>query len=102
MHTHFVISVSVSLFSFSKKVFFCMNSQIIGKILHETFPEKKFYSNWNIEDITVKDYEHAKIVWKEFRIKNLGEYLVLYVQSNIVLYKNISGRIWNKKLWWLF
>ena len=37
-------------------------------------PEKEeFYSNLNMEDITDPDYMHAKIIWKDFEIKKLGE-----------------------------
>ena len=33
-----------------------------------------FYSHVNMEDITDADYVHAKIVCKNFKKKNLGEY----------------------------
>ena len=53
------------------------------KIFDETsLPEKEiFYSNLNIEDIKYADYKHAKRVWKDFEIKNQGEYYDSYVQS---------------------
>ena len=45
-----------------------------------THPNKKaFYSELYLEDITDKDYIHAKKVFKEFEIKNLGEYSDLYI-----------------------
>ena len=48
-----------------------------------SLPEKEdFYSNINVEGITDADYAHRKRVCKDFKIKNLGEYLDLYVQSN--------------------
>ena len=38
-----------------------------------TIPSKgAFYSEFNLENITDKDYEHAKKVWETFEIKNLG------------------------------
>ena len=40
-----------------------------------------FYSHLNMKDFTNTDYAHAKSVCKDFEIKNLGEYLDLYVQS---------------------
>ena len=53
-------------------------------------PEKEdFYSNLNMEDITDADYAHAKIVCKDFEIKNLGEYHDLYVQSNTLLLADV-------------
>ena len=42
----------------------------------------KFYSRLNTEDITDADYEHTQKVWKDFKIKNLGEYHDMYVQSD--------------------
>ena len=45
------------------------------KFNEKTLREKEeFYSNLNIEDITVADYIHVKRVCKDFEIKNLGEY----------------------------
>ena len=46
---------------------------------HETSLHKKkdSYSYLNMEDITGSDYTHAKGVYKDFRIKNIGEYLDL-------------------------
>ena len=38
-----------------------------------------------MEDITDTDYAHAKRVCKGFEMKNLGEYLDLYVQRAILL-----------------
>ena len=38
-----------------------------------SLPEKNdFYSHLNMEDITDTDYAHAKRVFKDFEIKNLG------------------------------
>ena len=38
-----------------------------------SLPEKEdFYSHLNTEDITDEDYVHAKRVFKDFKIKNLG------------------------------
>ena len=42
-----------------------------------------------MEDITDVDYRHAKIVSKEFKIKNLGDYHDLYVQSDTLLLADI-------------
>ena len=49
-------------------------------------PEKEdFYSHLNMEDITDGDCAHVKRVWKDFKIKNLGEYHDLYVPSDALL-----------------
>ena len=56
-----------------------------------SLPDKEtFYSELNLEDITDKDYEHAHKVWKTFKIKNLGEYHDLYVQSDTLLLADVS------------
>ena len=52
-------------------------------------PEKSFYSELNLEDISNKDYFHAQKVWKEFEIRNLGEYHDLYVQTGTLLLADV-------------
>ena len=52
----------------------------------ESLPDKEsFYSKLNNEHITDEDYAHAQKVWITFKIKNLGEYHDLYVQSDTLL-----------------
>ena len=56
------------------------------KFCETTIPPKEaFYSELNLEDITDKNYAHAKKVWKVFEIKNRGEYHDLYVQCDTLL-----------------
>ena len=51
-----------------------------------SFPDQEaFYSSLNMENITAVDYRHAKIVFKNFNNKNLGNYHDLYVQSDTLL-----------------
>ena len=54
---------------------------------HETvLPLKKdFYSNLNLGDISDEDYSYAQKVRDVFKIKNLGEYHDLYVQTDKLL-----------------
>ena len=47
--------------------------------------KKDFYSNLNLEDISDEDYTHAQKVSDVFKMKNLGEYYDLYVQSDRLL-----------------
>ena len=60
-----------------------MNTWIVWKDLRKLHFQWKL--QWIISDITDEDYIHAQKVFKEFEIKNLGEYLDLYVQSDTLL-----------------
>ena len=53
---------------------------MIGKNVNKTsLPEKEdYYSLLNVRDVTDTDYSHAKRVYKDFEITNLGEYYDLY------------------------
>ena len=51
--------------------------------------KKAFYSELNLEDITDKDYLHARKVWEVFEINNLGEYHDLYVQCDTLLLADV-------------
>ena len=55
-----------------------------GKFNEVSLPNKEsFYSELNKEGITDEDNVHAQKLWEVFKIKNLGEYHDLYVQSDI-------------------
>ena len=56
------------------------------KLNETSLPEKEnFYSHLNMEDITDEDYMHRRRVCLDFKIKHLGEYHDLYVQSDTLL-----------------
>ena len=53
-------------------------------------PKKKhFYSRLSEEDISDADYERAKLIWKHFNIKNLGEYHDLYLETDVILLTDV-------------
>ena len=51
-----------------------------------------------MEDITDPDYMHAKRVCQDFKIKDFGEYLDLYVQSNKLLLAGLFENFQNSSL----
>ena len=56
----------------------------------ESLPDKEsFYSKLNDEHITDEDYAHAQKVCDTFKIKHLGEYHDLYVQSDTTLLADV-------------
>ena len=60
-------------------------------------PDKKtFYSESNLKDITDKDYEHAQKVFEESKLKYLGGYHDLYVQSIAFLLEDVFENFRNK------
>ena len=65
-----------------------MNS--FDKFDDEQLPSKDdFYSQLSEEGISVNDYERAKIIWKHFDIKNMGEYHDLYLKADVLLLTDI-------------
>ena len=48
-----------------------------------------FYSNLYVSGDGDKEYEHARNVWKEFKIKNMGEYHDLYLKTDTILLANV-------------
>ena len=52
-------------------------------------PKTDFYSNLNLEIISDEDYTHARKVCDILKIRNLGQYHYLYVQSNTLILADI-------------
>ena len=62
-----------------------------------TLPNKKaFYSKLSLQDITDEDYLHTQKVFEEFKLKNLGKYHDLYVQSDTLLLVDVFENFRNK------
>ena len=62
----------------------------VDKLAESSLPPKEaFYSRLNDESISDEDYEHAKTVWKEFRIKTLEEYTSLYNKVDLEYPKSL-------------
>ena len=61
-----------------------------GKFKETALPPKEaFYSKLNMSGVSDRDYEHARRVWAEFGINNLGEYHDLYLKMDVILLANI-------------
>ena len=55
-----------------------------------SLPNKEsFYSNLNMENIDDTDYRHGNNVFKRFKLKYVGEYQNLYVQSDTLLLPDV-------------
>ena len=55
-----------------------------------SLPDKEsFYSSLNMENIDDIDYRHGNNAFKKFKLKNLGEYHDLYVQSDTLLLADV-------------
>lgn len=64
-----------------------------------SLPEKSaFFNKLTSEEITENDFKHAQTVWKEFRIKNLGEYTDLYLQCDVLLLTDVFEKFRNMSL----
>ena len=51
--------------------------------------KEAFYSKLNMVGVSFENYEHVRSVWKEFKIKNLGEYHDLYLKMDVILLANV-------------
>ena len=64
----------------------------IKKFSEETLPTKEeFFSKFNDCEVSDEDYNHTQRIWKEFEIKNMGEYHDLYLKSDVLLPRIILG-----------
>ena len=62
-----------------------------------SLPDKKaFYIEFYLEYITDEDYTHAQKMFKELKLKNLGDHHDLYVESNTLLSTDVFENFRNK------
>ena len=52
-------------------------------------PIEEFYSHLTEEGISEDDYEHAKTVWKKFKLKSMRGYHDLYLESDVLLLADV-------------
>ena len=50
---------------------------------------ESFYSNLNMSGVSEMDCKHAHKVWREFGIRNMGEYHDLYLRTDAILLANV-------------
>ena len=58
--------------------------------------KKAFYSESYLKSITDEDYAHAQKVFEELKLKRLGDYHDLYVQSDTLLLADVFENFRNK------
>ena len=58
-------------------------------------PKEKFYNRLNETHISDEDYDHARNVWKELNLKDMGEYHDLYLKSDVLLLANVFEEFGN-------
>ena len=52
-------------------------------------PATSFYSKLSMSRVSNSDYAHARRVWRDFGINNMGEYHDLYLRTDVILLANV-------------
>ena len=69
----------------------------LGEIWKIIFIRLERLMQWlTIEDTINNDYKHLSMFGKYFKVKSLGDYHDLYVQSDTLLLPDIFENVWNK------
>ena len=60
------------------------------KFKKQSLPKKtSFFSRLKQEKISEEDFEHAQRVWKECKLKNMGDYHDLYLKTDVLLLADV-------------
>ena len=78
-----------------------MNIWMTGKkyMKHDYLKKEHFHSHLNMKDITNAGYAHAKRICSDLKIRNLGDYLDLYVLSDTFIASWCIWELWKYKPW---
>ena len=60
-----------------------------NKFNHQLPSKEAFFSSLNGEGISESDYKHARNIWEVFKMKNMGDYYDLYLQSDTLLLADV-------------
>ena len=52
-------------------------------------PREAFHSKLSMAGVREEDYEHARRAWKQFGLKDLGEYHDLYLKTDVIQLANV-------------
>ena len=60
------------------------------KFKKQSLPKKtSFFSRLKQEKVSDEDFEHAQKVWKEFELKNMGDFHDLYLKTDVLLLADV-------------
>ena len=63
------------------------------KFKKQSLPKKtSFFSRLKQEKISDEDFEHAQKVWREFQLKNMGEFHDLYLKTDVLLLADVMEK----------
>ena len=95
-HTHkfFIHGNNKSILLFQKGVYPSEYMDDVEKNSETSLPEEEdFYSHIYMEEKTDAGYVDAKEFFKDFEVRNLGEYRHLYVQSSTLLSADVFVKL---------